>query len=278
MAKKKRSSKKTVNNQHNRSEHTAQTKESVTPRSNIPYLIIIASLVLVIAYLLSGGGPNRSADPITPQPLPNSGPSIYDQPVLYTGDISQPDLQPEFSTFFPDNISGMRRVPLQMDPMNDETGQQFFTDVVDKVSLLYLSDYAQTDFEIEYSVYKMESAQAANQVLDFYKSHWNNIPVQYENLTFWVWNGYNEQLQSGNYARSSGVYIYWDTLSDAAFLPMEERYGSQYISSVNQSLYCKHGEAVKDEYFIMADVHAPLESINALSDRFFAEAARQITS
>jgi hypothetical protein len=246
--------------------------------NNTVYLIIIAALVLIIAYLLSGSGPNRGANPAIS--LPGSFPDgdTIDQPLLYSGDVPEPNVKPEFVRFFPENISGMRRVKLQMDPLNTETEGLFHSKVVDQANVMYLSDSPETDFEVEYSVYKMESPEAASEVLNFYTSQWNNVPLQFDNFSFWVWKGYEEQLQAGKTVRPYGTYIYWDTFSASAFLPMDGRSGTNFLSTVNQTLYCYHGEAAQDEYFIMVDVHAPVQNLEERSNQMLARAAKQITS
>ncbi|MCL7476525.1 MAG: hypothetical protein M8352_10880, partial [ANME-2 cluster archaeon] len=164
--------------------------------------------------------------------------------------------------------------------MNDETGRQFNSQVVDKAGLLYISNSMSTDFEVEYLVYKMESPDAANRVLNYYSSQWNNIPLLKENVTFWVWKGYTQQIANVQPRRSSGLLIYWDTILDASFLPIGGKKGNYYISSISDNLYCYHGETTKDEYFIMVDVHAgqPISHIEDFADQMFAEAAKQIRS
>jgi len=245
----------------------------------LPYIAIIAGLLLVIAYLLSGGGTNPAEYPTGPPP----GTSTDTQPALYTGNIPEPVLKPEFARFFPDNISGMRRIQLdttRMDSMNDETLWQYESQVVDKVGVLYLSNDISTDFEVEYLVYKMKSPEAANQVLDHYSSQWNTIPLIKGNTTFWLWKGYVQQIAEVKPSRINGLHIYWDILSDSSFLPIKGIYSNYYIASISDDLYCYHGETVKDEYFIMVDVHAgqPVSNIENIGDQMFTEAAKQINS
>jgi len=292
LAKKKRSTKKTEDTtRDNHSEQIPKTDSSKGPANNLPYIAIIVGLLLVIAYLLlSGGGTNQADYPTGPPPgisadiqPTQSGISTDIQPVLFTGNIPEPVLKPEFARFFPDNISGMRRVQLdttRMDSMNDETNWQFESQVVDKVGVLYLSNGTSTDFEVEYLVYKMESPGAANQVLDYYSSQWNTIPLIKGNVTFWLWNGYIRQIAEIRPSRSNGLHIYWDILSDSSFLPIGGMSSNYYIASISEDLYCYHGETVKDEYFIMVDVHAgqPVSNIEDFGDQMFTEAAKQITS
>jgi hypothetical protein len=294
LAKKKRSTNTGDSTRNNHSEQipkTAKTDSSKGPANNLPYLAIIAGLILVIAYLLSGGGTNQADNPMGPpppgistdiQPTP-PGISTDIQPELYTGNIPEPVLKPEFARFFPDNISGMRRVQLdttRMDSMNDETEWQFESQVVDKAGVLYLSNGTSTNFDVEYLVYKMESPEAANQVLNYYSSHWNIIPLIKGNVTFWLWKGYVQQIAEVKPSRSNGLLIYWDILSDSSFLPIKGIDSNYYIASISENLYCYHGETVKDEYFIMVDVHAaqPVSNIENFGDQMFTEAAKQITS
>lgn len=270
MAKKKRVTKNRSATQEGSIERAPKAATGKTTPNNTPYIVIIGALLVVIAYLLSGGGGNQGAAPTGTAP----NPSDFIEPVLYTGNIPEPDLKPEFAGFFPENISGMRRVKLLMDPLSDETPveRQFASQVVDRASVLYISDSVQTDFEIEYSVYKMNSPEAASQVLNFYttETNWNNVQKQFGNTTFWIWQGFLEG--SG---RPYGMYFYWDSLNDGTYLPLE-RTGSYYIAQSSAELLCLHGETAVDEYFIMVDVHAPFESVNGLSDQMFAEAAAQI--
>ncbi len=268
LAGKKRSTgtKDTARNNH--SEQIPKTDSSKGPTNNLPYIAIIAGLLLVIAYLLSGGGTNQADYPTGPPP----GVSTDTQPVLYTGNIPEPVLKPEFAAFFPDNISGMRRMTLLMDPLNYETDGRFISKVQDQTNLIYLSESVLTDFEIEYSVYKMESPEAAREVLNYYTTEmgWNTLQKSYGNVTFWIWQGYLE----GN-GRPYGTYIFWDSISSGAYLPIE-RQGTSYIAQANADLLCLHGETVLDEYFIMVDVHAPFEKVNEVSDQMFTEAAAMI--
>ena len=272
LAKKKRSTKKTEDTtRDNHSEQIPKTDSSKGPANNLPYIAIIVGLLLVIAYLLlSGGGTNQADYPTGPPP----GISADIQPVLYTGIIPEPVLKPEFARFFPDNISGMRRVTLVMDPLNDETGGRFISKVQDQANLIYLSESILTDFEIEYSVYKMESPEAAREVLYYYTTEmgWNTLQKSYGNVTFWIWQGYLEGK-----GRPNRTHIFWDSISSGAYLPIG-RQGTSYIAQANADLLCLHGETVQDEYFIMIDVHAPYEMVNEVSDQMFTEAAKQITS
>ncbi|MCL7475319.1 MAG: hypothetical protein M8352_04680 [ANME-2 cluster archaeon] len=252
-----------------RSERAAPAYEKNAPPTNTPYIVVIGILLVIIAYLLSGGGSNPPA-PGSDQP----DTSTFDQATLYTGDIPGPYLKPEFAGFFPDNISGMRRVKLLMDPLNDESGGRFASKIEDSAHVLYLSDSVQTNFEVEYSVYKMESAEAASEVLTYYttESGWNTLPKQFDGVTFWIWQGFLEGA-----GRPNGMYFYWDSINDGAFLPIG-RQGTSFIAQANADLLCYHGETAQDEYFIMVDVHAPFEKVNGLSDQMFAEAAKQIRS
>ncbi len=286
LAKKKRSTKTGDTTRDNQSEQipkTAKTDSSKGPANNLPYIAIIAGLLLVIAYLLSGGGTNQADYPTGPPPGIQPDISTDTQPVLYTGNIPEPFLKPEFAPFFPDNISGMRRVQLdttRMDSMNDETEWQFESQVVDKVGVLYLSNGTSTDFEVEYLVYKMKSPEAANQVLDYYYSRWNTIPLIKGNTTFWLWKGYVQQIAEVKPSRRNGLPIYWDILSDSSFLPIGGMSSNYYIATISDDIYCYHGETVKDEYFIMVDVHAgqPISNIENFGDQMFTEAAKQINS
>jgi hypothetical protein len=268
LAKKKRSTtiKDTARNNH--SEQIPKIDSNKGPTNNITYIAIIAGLLLVIAYLLSGGGSNQADYPTGPPP--DISTDIH--PILFTGNIPEPVLKPEFALFFPDNISGMRRVTLLMDPMNDETGGRFISKVQDKANLMYLSESILTDFEIEYTVYKMDSPEAAREVLDFYTTEmgWNTLQKSYGNVTFRIWQGYLEGK-----GRPYGMYIYWDSISGGAYLPIEKQ-GTSYIAQANANLLCLHGETVQDEYFIMVDVHAPFEKVNEVSDQMFTEAASLI--
>ena len=284
LAKKKRSTKTEDTAQNNHSEQIPKTDSSKGQTNNLPYIAIIAGLLLVIAYLIFGGGTNPADYPTGPPP-PSISNDIQpvNQPALYTGNIPEPVLKPEFAAFFPDNISGMRRVQLdttRMDSMNDETEWQYESEVVDKVGVLYLSNGTSTDFEVEYLVYKMKNPEAANQVLDHYSSHWNTIPLIKGNVTFWLWKGYVKQIAEVKPSRSNGLHIYWDILSDSSFLPIDGIYSNYYIASISDDLYCYHGETVKDEYFIMVDVHAgqPISNIENFGDQMFTEAAKQINS
>ena len=268
LAKKKRSTKTKDTARNNHSEQIPKTASSKGQTKNLPYIAIIAGLLLVIAYLLSGGGTNQADYPTGPPP--DISTDIH--PILFTGNIPEPVLKPEFAAFFPDNISGMRRVTLLMDPMNDETDGIFISKVQDQANLIYLSESVMTDFEVEYSVYKMESPEAAREVLDYYTTEmgWNTLQRSYGNLTFWIWQGYLE----GN-GRPYGMYIFWDSLSSGAYLPIGRK-GTSYIAQANADLLCLHGETVQDEYFIMVDVHAPFEKVNEVSDQMFTEAAALI--
>ena len=279
LAKKKRSTKTEDTARNNHSDQIPKTDSSKGPVNNLPYIAIIAGLLLVIAYLLLGGGTNPAEYPTGPPP----GTSTDTQLALYTGNIPEPVLKPEFARFFPDNISGMRRIQLdttRMDSMNDETIWQYESQVVDKVGVLYLSNDISTDFEVEYLVYKMKSPEAANQVLDHYSSQWNTIPLIKGNTTFWLWKGYVQQIAEVKPSRINGLHIYWDILSDSSFLPIGGMYSNYYIASISDDLYCYHGETVKDEYFIMVDVHAgqPVSNIENFGDQMFTEAAKQINS
>ncbi len=268
MAKKKRSTTITDTARNKHSEQITKFDSSKRPANNIPYIAIIAGLLLVIAYLLSGGGTNQADYPTGPPP--DISADIH--PILFTGNIPEPVLKTEFAPFFPDNISGMRRVKLLMDPMNDETGGRFISKVQDQANLMYLSESPLTDFEIEYTVYKMESPEAAREVLDFYTTEmgWNTLQKSYGNATFWIWQGYLEGK-----GRPYGMYIYWDSINGGAYLPIE-RQGTSYIAQANANLLCLHGETLQDEYFIMVDVHAPFEKVNEVSDQMFTEAASLI--
>jgi hypothetical protein len=279
LAKKKRSNKITDTTRNNYTGQIPKTDSSKRPANNLPYLAIIAGLLMVIAYLLLSGGTNQVDYPAVPPP----GTSTDNQHVLYAGNVPEPVLKPEFARFFPDNINGIRRLKLdmtRMDSMNSETEWQFESQVVDKVGVLYLSNGTSTDFEVEYLVYKMESPEAANQVLDYYSSRWNTFPIIKENITFWLWKGYVQQIAEVNPSRVNGLQIYWDTLTDSSFLPFGGEHSNYYIASIINDLYCYHGETVKDEYFIMVDVHArqPVSNIENIGDQMFTEAARQITS
>ena len=268
MAKKKRNTKTKYNDRNNHNEQIPKTDNSRRPSNNIPYIAIIAGLLLVIAYLLSNGGTHQADFPTgTPPDLSNDI-----QPTLFTGNIPKPVLSPELAVFFPDNISGMRRVTLLADPMNDETDGRFISKVQDKANLMYLSKSPITDLEIEYSVYKMESPEAAREVLNFYTTEmgWNTLQKPYGNVTFWIWQGYLEGK-----GRPYGMYIYWDSIRSGAYLPVEKQ-GTSYIAQANADLLCLHGEAVQDEYFIMVDVHAPSDKVNEVSDQMFTRAASLI--
>ncbi len=268
LAKKKRSTKTNDNVRDNHSEQIPKTDSSKGQTNNLPYIVVIAGLLLVIAYLLSGGGTNQADYPTGPPP--DISTDIH--PTLFTGNIPEPVLKPEFAPFFPDNISGMRRMTSLMDPLNYETDGRFISKVQDQANLIYLSESVLTDFEIEYSVYKMESPEAAREVLDYYTTDkgWNTLQKSYGNVTFWIWQGYLEG--SG---RPYGTYIFWDSISSGAFLPIE-RQGTSYIAQANADLLCLHGETVQDEYFIMVDVHAPSGKVNELSEQMFTEAASMI--
>lgn len=268
LAKKKRSTKTNDTARNNHNEQIPKTDNSKGSPNNLPYIVIIAGLLLVIAYMLSGGGTNQADYPTGPPP--DISTDIH--PILFTGNIPEPVLKPEFAAFFPDNISGMRRVTLLMDPMNDETDGIFISKVQDRANLIYLSESVLTDFEVEYSVYKMESPEAAREVLNYYTTEmgWNTLQKSYGNVTFWIWQGYLE----GN-GRPYGMYIFWDSISSGAYLPIG-RQGTSYIAQANADLLCLHGETVHDEYFIMVDVHAPSGKVNEVSEQMFTEAAALI--
>ena len=279
LAKKKRSTKTEDTARNNHNEPIPKTDNSKGSANNLAYIAIIAGLLLVIAYLLSGGGTNQANYPTGPPP--DISTDIH--PILFTGNIPEPVLKPEFAAFFPDNISGMRRIQLdttRMDSMNEETKWQYESQVVDKVGVLYISNSTSTDFEVEYLVYKMKSPEAANQVLDYYSSHWNTIPLIKGNITFWLWKGYVQQIAEVRPSRINGLHIYWDMLSDSSFLPIDGMSSNYYIASISDDLYCYHGETVKDEYFIMVDVHAgqPISNIEHFGNQMFTEAAKQINS
>jgi hypothetical protein len=255
-------------------------KNKIINTANLPYLVIIAGLLLIIIYLLSGSWIsdsrlNGNTNPAAP--LPN-GPDIVQEPAVYTGMVPEPVIDFEFAGFFPENISGMRRVVLLMDSMDYETDGQFNSKIKDMINLLYLSDSSvQIDHEVEYSVYKMESPEAAAEVLEYYTTEkkWNTVKKKFtelDNFTFWIWDGYLEG--SG---RLNGMYVYWDSISNGAFLS-NEKLDDDYIARAKTDMFCRHGEAVYNEYFIMVDVHAPLDNIVELSDRMFEEAVKQITS
>lgn len=269
LAKKKRIAQNNNSTSAQRPERSAPANAKNAPPNNMPFIIIIGLLLVVIAFLMSGGGSNPAAPAGSP-PETNT----VAQPDLYSSEIPEPYLSPEFEGFFPDNISGMRHVKLLMDPLNDESGGRFSSKVEDSAHVLYISDSVQTDFEVEYSVYKMESAEAASEVLKFYNTEtgWNVLPKQFDGVTFWVWQGFLEGA-----GRPYGMYFYWDSINDGAFLPIE-RQGTSFIAQSNADLLCLHGETVQDEYFIMVDVHAPFEKVNGLSDQMFAEAAHLISS
>lgn len=269
LAKKKTISKGSSVSSDKRSERAAPAYEKNAPPANTPYIVVIALLLVVIAYLLSSGGSNQVA-PASDQPAI----STVDQVTLYTGDIPGPYLKPEFSGFFPDNISGMRRVKLLNDMLNEESEGRFASKVKDSAHVLYISDSLQTDFEVEYSVYKMESNEAASEVLSYYTTEkgWNTLPKQFDGVTFWIWQGFLE-----NAKRPYGMYFYWDSINNGAFLPIG-RQGKSFIAQANADLFCMHGETAQDEYFIMVDVHAPIEKVNGLSDQMFAEAAKKMPS
>lgn len=244
---------------------------------NIPYLIIIAGLILIIIYLFSGGS-GDDITPVSPQPTnPQSTPGTVNEPVLYTEEIPQLIIPPGFAGFFPENISGMRRVTLLIDSMDSETEGRFSSYIEDNFNVLYLSNSVQADREVEYSVYKMKSPEAANEVLEYYTiiQKWNTKPKQFEqldNFTFWIWEGYLEGI-----GRPEGIYFYWDSIKNESFL-LDEKISASYIAQAKTRLFCLHGEAVYGEYFIMVDVHAPQENIIEFSDMVFEEAAKQITS
>jgi len=235
--------------------------------------MIIAGLILIIIYLLSNGGPGDDITPVSPQPTPGT----VNEPVLYTGEVPELIIAPEFAGFFPDNINGMRRVRLLIDSMDSETEGHFSSNREDNFNVLYLSNSVQADREVEYSVYKMESPEAASEVLEYYTTiqKWNTVKKQFEqldNFTFWIWEGYLEG--SG---RPSGIYFYWDSIENGAFL-LDEKISANFIAQAKTNLVCLHGEAVYGEYFIMVDVHAPQENIIEFSDMVFENAAKQITS
>jgi hypothetical protein len=245
---------------------------------NIPYLIIIAGLILIIIYLFSNGGSGDDITQVSPQPTGlQPTPGIANEPVLYTGEIPKLIIAPGFAGFFPENISGMRRVTLLIDSMDSETEGRFSSNREENFNVLYLSNSVQADREVEYSVYKMKSQEAANEVLEYYTNirKWNTKPKQFEqldNFTFWIWEGYLEG--SG---RPDGIYFYWDSTKNGSFL-LDEKISGSYIAQAKTRLVCLHGEAVYGEYFIMVDVHAPQENIIEFSDMVFEEAAKQITS
>ncbi len=245
---------------------------------NIPYLIIIAGLILIIIYLFVNGGPGDDITPVGPQPTNlQQIPGTVNEPVLYTGEVPELIITPEFAGFFPDNISGMRRVRLLIDSMESETEGRFSLNREDNFNVLYLSNSIQADREVEYSVYKMKSPEAANEVLEYYTTiqKWNTKPKQFEqldNFTFWIWEGYLEG--SG---RPGGIFFYWDSIKNGAFL-LDEKISGNYIAQAKTNLVCLHGEAVYGEHFIMVDVHAPQENIIEFSDMVFEKAAKQITS
>ncbi|MCL7415724.1 MAG: hypothetical protein M8349_06660 [ANME-2 cluster archaeon] len=269
MAKKKRIASNSNGTPARQSERTTPANPKKAPPNNMPYIIIIGLLLVIIAYLLSGGGSGPAASPSN---QPDT--STFNQATFYSGEIPEPYLDPELAGLFPDNISGMRRVKLMMDPLNDESGGRFSSRVENSAHVLYISDSVQTDFEVEYSVYKMESAEAASDVLKYYTTEtgWNTVPKQFGDVTFWIWQGFLEGA-----GRQYGTYFYWDSINNGAFLPIE-RQGTSYIAQASADLLCLHGETVQDEYFIMVDVHAPFEKVNGLSVQMFAEAVKQITS
>ena len=250
-------------------EYGGGAKPGKTLKDYIPYLVIFASLSLLIVYLLLSGvlSPDSSSNP-------NLEGDVYIEPVLYSGEIPEPELKPEFAALFPDNVPETRRVKLLMDPMNVETEGKFESLVLDQANILYISDSVQTDYEVEYSIYEMESPEAASQVLNYYTTGkgWNTVPLQIGNLTFWLWEGYKE-----NARRPANMEIYWDNSSNGAFLPIDRR-GTYYIARSSEELMCLHGECAKDKYFIMVDIHAPLWKVNDFGDYFFTEAAAKLDS
>lgn len=267
MAKRKRITKNSVNA---RNDEIGRIEQSGRNTCNYtPFLAIIIGLVVIIAILLTGFGQDSDS-----QSNSQPGQNIQNQPVLFSGNLPQLNLKPEFAGFFPDNITGMRRVKLLMDPLNEETGGQFASKVADKATVLYISDSVQTDFEIEYSVYKMQSPEAAAEVLNFYTTQmsWNTLPKKYDNFTFWLWQGYLEGK-----GRPQGMFVYWDNLDSGAFLPID-RSGTHFIAQSSSDLLCLHGEAAKGNYFIMVDVHAPSWQVSEVADKMFAEAAKQINA
>ncbi|MFY1112501.1 MAG: hypothetical protein AB3K77_12575 [Methanosarcinaceae archaeon] len=244
-------------------------KPGKTLKDYIPYLIIFASLLLVILYLLLSGVLSQDSSS-----NPNLEGDVYIEPVLYSGEVPEPVLKPEFASLFLDNVPDTRRVKLLMDPMNVETEGKFESLVLDQASILYISDSVRTDYEVEYSIYEMESPEAASQVLDYYTTEkgWNTVPMQIGNVTFWLWEGYKE-----NARRPANMEIYWDNSSNGAFLPIDRR-GTYYIARSSEELMCLHGECAKDKYFIMVDIHAPMWKVNDFGDYFFTEAAAKLNA
>lgn len=256
---------------NNENDSGAQSEKKTV--KNTPYLIIIVTLLLIIVlmvvvYFLSISGSDQDLS------NPNLEGDVYIEPILYSGNVPEPDLKPGFAGLFPDNVPGTRRVKLLMDPMNEETEGRFASQVVDQANVLYISDSIWTDFEIEYSVYEMESPEAASQVLEYYTTQkkWNTVQRQFGNITFWLWQGYKE-----NARRPSNMEIYWDTDNNGAFLPIDRR-GTYYITRSSDELMCLHGESAKDKYFIMVDIHAPMWKVNDFGDYYFAEAAAKMDS
>lgn len=192
--------------------------------------------------------------------------------------IPAPKVLPGFEEYFPENLEleGLQAFGTYPTAVTNELGPSadpYLGALVASDALLFIEPGASTNVFVDYQVYEFNDASSANALLNMYSLSWNNLQLSYSGQDIWVWDGYLEQAQS-SYPGSTPIY--WDEYSQKAFLPTSSS-GNVIVSQLANDLYCRHGEMVVGNYFIMIDVHAPKNSVVALSQAVWEKALADLS-
>ncbi len=241
-------------------------------------LIIAASL---LAGCLSGPLPEdipRTTAPPTQPPLP------LEDLTFVTFDSISYTIDPEFSDIFP-KLKGLEFLPhlSSVDVMtNDLTvldhprRLQILASISGKMSGVYAKPKRDTDILVYYTVYKLNDTEIAADILESYKGAWNKRLLNNSGAEVWIWDGYlDEMVGSAPFMRKDSL-LYWDAQSQVSVLSKDVRTDYPVLSKTETALYSIHGETVYKEYFIMIDIKADLEDIQAKTDSIFSQALTQI--
>lgn len=136
-------------------------------------------------------------------------------------------------------------------------GNTIFSDIKQKDAYLYIEPQSPSNIWIEVSVYEFKDPGSAKTVYDLYTRVWNTLNWEFDNGSVWVWEGWKQQVSSGqpNSRYKAGAYCSWDPASRSVIFA-DQGMTNQILTSPQVEFFCLHGIQSKGAYFVMIDVHA----------------------
>ena len=216
------------------------------------WLPVALAIAIALSAGCTGGGESTEPSPFHPEALPQQ------VALLPLSQVPRAAPPPGFEPVFVENLSGLIALPqatgtMPTDLQNfaPEVAQRVLDKVQGSFGALYIAGET-TDVVVSFEAYRFPDPRYAAEVLEVYKTNWNNRRINVSGREMWIWEGYKEQVNPPSWA-VAGSHIFWDSIANQASLSG----GDGIIANLDADLYCYHGEAALGNYFVMVDVHLP---------------------